>query len=109
MSKMKMPTKEQILKASESCEDAKTILEKLYPEAFEEDEKLWEDVTFLPSELEKRDGSYATGIKTDDEDFYMVYDVTFEDVWMGDRLDENPTTEKYMYKLVDNRIYRKKL
>ena len=39
---MKMPSKQQVLDASESCPDAKETLKKLFPEAFEGDER---DVT----------------------------------------------------------------
>ena len=39
---MKMPSKEQILKASKDCPDAKEVLKKLFPEAFKEE---WEDIT----------------------------------------------------------------
>lgn len=39
---MKIPTKEQILEAAESCPDAKVALKKLFPDAFQ---KEWGDIT----------------------------------------------------------------
>ena len=46
---MKIPTKEQILQASESCPDAKDVLQELFPEVFKEERKkekeFWGDIT----------------------------------------------------------------
>lgn len=39
---MKQPTKEQVLKASKKCPEAKEVLEDLYPDAFKAE---WKDVT----------------------------------------------------------------
>lgn len=40
---MKMPTKKQVLKASEKCSDAKEILKDLFPDAFNEEDG-WEEI-----------------------------------------------------------------
>lgn len=44
MKKIKQPTREQILEASEECPDAKEVLKKLYPDVFEEQ---WEEAEDL--------------------------------------------------------------
>ena len=99
---MKIPTKEQILKASEDCPDTKCVLKKLFPEAFEAE---WVDVTFS-AKLRAKGGGLA-GVMLEEEDYFMPFTVTLTDTWKGDREDGNPKTDVATYKLKSGRIYRK--
>lgn len=53
---MKQPTKEQVLKASKKCPEAKEVLEDLYPDAFEKkqvditEEIVWKICRFIKGE-----------------------------------------------------------
>lgn len=111
---MKMPTKRQVREAGKDCPDAKAILEKLFPEAFEEEEG-WNPISLGEMELQEREGK-STGevgvMFRGSEDYFMPYNVVFEDVWGGDRKNGNPLVKdalkKHEYKLMNGRIYRKK-
>lgn len=109
---MKMPTKEQVLKASRQCPDAKAILEDLFPTAFQDyEDDEWTEIELYEMELHEREGKSAgeIGVIVPGEDSYMPYNVDVSDAWRGDRdEDGNPQTKKFTYKLVGGRIFQKK-
>ncbi len=105
---MKVPSKKQVLKASERCKEVEEVMRDLFPQAFEEE---WEDVTLEVAGLRNRTecGSAGEiGVVFKGENHFMPYNVKFVDTWKGERKDGNPMTVDFIYKRKGKKIFRKR-
>ena len=91
MTKIKLPTKEQILKASDTCRDARGILQILFPDAFDGNE--WEDVSEEITFVLRSDGvlqinhkDICRGHYVIGQEWYWVDDDEYKEVLDGRRL-----------------------